>query len=97
MAGKGGVGSWVTGYAEAMVSVMRLRLVPRTTARRLLASATIGVAGAGVWAAIGPSLLATAVSGTLADALDAGFGIAMVIYGALVVGSVVRSADANSR
>jgi hypothetical protein len=87
----------VTGYAGSVVADMCLRLIPRTTARRLLASATIGVAGAGVWAAIGPSLLATAVSGTLTDALDAGFGIAMVIYGALVVGSVVRSTDANSR
>lgn len=85
MAGKGGVGSWVTGYAEAMVSVMRLRLVPRTTARRLLASATIGVAGAGVWAAIGPSLLATAVSGTITDTLNAGAGAALVTYLVLVM------------
>ena len=97
MAGKGGVGSWVTGYADGMAAEICWRLIPGTTVRRILVSGTIGVAGAGVWAAIGPSLLATAVSGTLADALDAGFGIAMVIYGALVVGSVVRSADANSR
>jgi len=75
----------VTGYAEAMVSVMRLRLVPRTTARRLLASATIGVAGAGVWAAIGPSLLATAVSGTITDTLNAGAGAALVTYLVLVM------------
>lgn len=75
----------MTGYAEAMVSVMRLRLVPRTTARRLLASATIGVAGAGVWAAIGPSLLATAVSGTITDTLNAGAGAALVTYLVLVM------------
>ena len=75
----------MTGYAEAMVSVMRLRLVPRTTARRLLASATIGVAGAGVWAAIGPSLLATAVSGTITDTLNAGAGAALVTYFVLVM------------
>ncbi|NDF96323.1 MAG: hypothetical protein EB107_10915, partial [Proteobacteria bacterium] len=93
----GGVGSWVTGYADAMVSVKRMRLIPRTTARRLLASATIGVAGAGVWAALGPSLLATAVSGAVTDALNAGLGIALVIHGALVVGSVVRSTDASLR
>ena len=85
MGGKVGAGSWVTGYAEAMVSVMRLRLVPRTTARRLLASATIGVAGAGVWAAIGPSLLATAVSGTITDTLNAGAGAALVTYLVLVM------------
>ena len=75
----------MTGYAEAMVSVMRLRLVPRTTSRRLLASATIGVAGAGVWAAIGPSLLATAVSGTITDTLNAGAGAALVTYLVLVM------------
>ncbi|NBQ63335.1 MAG: hypothetical protein EBU40_13785, partial [Proteobacteria bacterium] len=55
------------------------------TARRLLASATIGVAGAGVWAAIGPSLLATAVSGTITDTLNAGAGAALVTYLVLVM------------
>lgn len=85
MGSKGGVGSWVTGYAEAMVSVMRLRLVPGTTVRRILVSGTVGIASAGTVGSVGPSLVASGVPGNIADALNTGAGAALVTYFVLVM------------
>ena len=85
MASKGGVGSWVTGYADAMIAEICWRLIPGTTVRRILVSGTVGIATAGIVGSIGPSLVASGVSGTITDTLNAGAGAALVTYIVLVM------------
>ena len=85
MGSKGGVGAWVTGYADAIVAEMCGRLIPGTTVRRLLASGTVGIASAGIVGTIGPSLVASGVPGNITDTLNAGAGAALVTYGVLVL------------
>ena len=85
MGGKGGVGSWVTGYADAMVAEICWRLTPGRTVRRVLVSGTVGIASAGIAGSIGPSLVASGVPGNIADALNTGAGGALVTYFVLVM------------
>ena len=85
MGSKGGVGSWVTGYADAMVAEKCWRLIPGTTVRRILVSGTVGIASAGTVGSIGPSLVASGVPGNIADALNTGAGAALVTYFVLVM------------
>lgn len=89
MAGKGGVGSWVTGYADAMVAEIWWRLIPGTTVRRILVSGTVGIASAGIVGSIGPSLVASGVPGNIADALNTGAGAALVTYIVLVMALII--------
>ena len=85
MGSKSGAGSWVTGYADAMVPETFRRLIPGTTVRRILVSGTVGIASAGIVGSIGPSLVASGVPGNIADAVNAGAGAALVIYLVLVL------------
>ena len=85
MASKGGVGSWVTGYADAMVAEICWRLIPGTMVRRILVSGTVGIASAGTVGSVGPSLVASGVPGNIADALNTGAGAALVTYFVLVM------------
>ena len=82
---KGCIGSWVTGYADAMVAEICWRLIPGTTVRRILVSGTVGIASAGTVGSIGPSLVASGVPGNIADALNTGAGAALVTYIVLVM------------
>ena len=75
----------MTGYADAMVAEICWRLIPGTTVRRILASGTVGIATAGIVGSIGPSLVASGVSGTITDTLNAGAGAALVTYIVLVM------------
>ena len=75
----------MTGYAGSVMADMCLHLVPGTTVRRILASGTVGIATAGSVGSIGPSLVASGVSGTITDTLNAGAGAALVTYIVLVM------------
>ena len=86
---KGCIGSWVTGYADAMVAEICWRLIPGTTVRRILVSGTVGIASAGIAGSIGPSLVASGVPGNIADALNTGAGAALVTYIVLVMALII--------
>jgi hypothetical protein len=68
-----------------MVAEICWRLIPGTTVRRILVSGTVGIATAGIVGSIGPSLVASGVSGTITDTLNAGAGAALVTYIVLVM------------